>query len=192
MPLGARRDPRGWSWGSASRGHTGERWAGVAGFQRGCVSDWHRQRMAAPHLVLSGAASYRLSGDPAYPCQPPPDSPGPEHSRAASSTRPRPFMAAGNMLQAGLRKAWGLQAGVVWGTGLAGRSLDQETKSRPSSKDPPLLWHPNATSSPESRARGRPGALKAPPPAHPPEHPPSLHSRPPPSPRKIGLPSPAG
>lgn len=179
MPSGARRDLRRWSWGSTSRGHTGKRWAGVAGLRRGCVSDGHRQRMAAPHLVLSGAASYRLSGDLAYPRQPPPDSPGPEHSRAASSTRPRPFMAAGNMLQAGLRKARGLQAGVVWGTGLAGRSLDQETKSRPSSKDPPLFWHPNATSSPESRARGRPVALKAPPPAHPPEHPPSLHPPPP-------------
>lgn len=101
----------------------------------------------------------------------PPDSPGAEHSRAASSTRPRPFMAAGNMLQTGLAKARGLWSGVVWGAGLAGRSLDQETQSQSSSKDPPLFQDPNATTSPEPGA----GVLRELPRPHPQLIPPSGH-----------------
>ena len=113
-------------------GHTARARLGSQRCGRGCGLDGHHRRMAAPHLVLSGAVSHRLSDDlDSPPRQRPPDLPGAEHSRAASSTRPRPFMAAGNMLQAGLGKARGLRAGVVWDTGLAGGSLDQERDQAP-------------------------------------------------------------
>lgn len=86
----------------------------------GTVGGW-RPRSPA----LSGAAS-GSSGDLAQPHRPPPDSPGAEHSRPASSTRPRLFMAAGGMLRAGLGKARGLWAEVLRGAGLARRSLGHE------------------------------------------------------------------
>lgn len=69
--LGARRDPRGCSRGSPSRGSRCE--GGGLGSQRcgrGCGLDGHRSRMATPHLVLSGAVSHRLSGDLDSPHRP--------------------------------------------------------------------------------------------------------------------------
>lgn len=71
-------------------------------------------------------------------------------------------MAAGNMLQAGLGKGRGLRAGVVWDTGLAGGSLDQEGNEAPGPARralpfPGILRQP---SRPESRAWGGRGAPK--------------------------------
>lgn len=98
----------------------------------GIIGEWRPHTWFSPEL--SGTDS-QMTWTP--PRQRPPDLPGDEHSRAASSTRPRPFMAAGNMLQAGLGKARGLRAGVVWDTGLAGGSLDQEGDQAPAQLEGP-------------------------------------------------------
>ena len=70
----------------------------------GIIGEWRPHTWFSPEL--SGTDS-QMTWTP--PRQRPPDLPGDEHSRAASSTRPRPFMAAGNMLQAGLGKGRGLR-----------------------------------------------------------------------------------
>ena len=113
----------------------------------GIIGEWRPHTWFSPEL--SGTDS-QMTWTP--PRQRPPDLPGDEHSRAASSTRPRPFMAAGNMLQAGLGKARGLRAGVVWDTGLAGGSLDQEGDQAPG---------------PARRALPFSGILRQPPPRNP-------------------------
>lgn len=101
----------------------------------GTVGGW-RPRSPA----LSGAAS-GSSGDLAQARGAPPHSPGAEHSRAASSTRPRPFMAAGSMLRAGLGKARGLWAEVLWARAWQGEASVRSPSLLPSPKPPPLFWH---------------------------------------------------
>lgn len=48
-------------------------------------------------------------------------------------------MAAGSMLQTGLGKTQGLRAGVLWGAGLARRSLGQQTQPSAEPEGPPLF-----------------------------------------------------
>lgn len=88
-------------------------------------------RLAAPQPGSLGEL-------PPTPGRAAPHSPGAEQSRAASSARLRLFMAAGSMWPVGLAKARALRAGVLWGAGLAGRSLGQQTEppGRPEGPSP--------------------------------------------------------
>lgn len=81
-------------------------------------------------------------------------------------------MAAGNMLQAGLGKARGLWAGVLWGAGLAGGRLVRSPAPGPAT--PRTLPFSGLQTQPPPRPRlglQGGGGRRAPPPAHPPERP---------------------
>lgn len=157
LALRAKRDPRGCSRGSPSRGQGWGR-RGVAG---GGLGVYHR-RMAAPHLVLSGAVSHRLSGDLDST---PPAAPRLTGGRAQQSGQQHQAEALHGCRQhapGGPREG----AGAAGGGRLGHRPGREKPRSGrrpsplPSSKVPPLFWHPKATSIPESRAWGRRGAPK--------------------------------
>lgn len=127
----------------------------------GGLGGYHR-RMAAPHLVLSGAVSHRLSGDLDSP---PPAAPRLTRGRAQQSGQQHQAEALHGCRQhapGGPREG----AGAAGGGRLGHRPGREKPRSGrrpsplPSSKVPPLFWHPKATSIPESRAWGRRGAPK--------------------------------
>lgn len=127
----------------------------------GGLGGYHR-RMAAPHLVLSGAVSHRLSGDLDSP---PPAAPRLTGGRAQQSGQQHQAEALHGCRQhapGGPREG----AGAAGGGRLGHRPGREKPRSGrrpsplPSSKVPPLFWHPKATSIPESRAWGRRGAPK--------------------------------
>lgn len=123
------RSPQGPAWLELEQCKGGRQELESQGLGRGCGFDGHHRRMTAPSSRRLGPPQGGL----------PPDSPGAEHSRAASSTKPRPFMAAGSMLQTGLGKTQGLRAGVLWGAGLARRSLGQQTQPSAEPEGPSLF-----------------------------------------------------